>query len=401
MTVDDRTVCPKCIDEPGIADFIEGAATAKKCSFCRRRRTAAFAAPFREVRDFINDRICERYDDPANGLAFESAEGGYQGGTFTSLELLEDELGLEFPEDDGTLLEAIAEGLSNDLWCEGSFYGLNQEDALRFSWERFCRVVKHERRYFFAGADQEDDYEVLRPAETLARLFAYAEDDGLFVTLPSGSMLHRARWTPKGKSFADALQLGPPPVELAVQSNRMSPPGIVMMYASEHAGTALAETASEPGRFTLATFATQRDAVILDISKEFDVPSMFRDVSDSLEYDPRPRRSFLREIARDISKPIARDDKIHVEYVPTQVVTEYLRTMATNDGRKIDGVRYRSSRAGGKTSLVLFATQDSMILPEAIRPPLYFGSDRWIQLVSYKRRRVTKDIIDKWNAADD
>lgn len=36
-------------------------------------------------------------------------------------------------------------------------------------------------------------------------------------------------------------------------------------------------------------------------------------------------RVILRRISFEISWPIARDDRVHIEYVPTQVVTEYVR----------------------------------------------------------------------------
>ena len=34
---------------------------------------------------------------------------------------------------------------------------------------------------------------------------------------------------------------------------------------------------------------------------------------------------FMNKFLHDFSSPIERDDRIHIEYVPTQVITEYLR----------------------------------------------------------------------------
>ena len=55
----------------------------------------------------------------------------------------------------------------------------------------------------------------------------------------------------------------------------------------------------------------------------------------------RPRILFLWKLSREISRPIARDDRVHIEYLPTQVVTEYLRTSVTVDGKeaKIEEVK--------------------------------------------------------------
>ena len=70
-----------------------------------------------------------------------------------------------------------------------------------------------------------------------------------FVRLPKGSLLYRARHQSPGQSFTTAGQLGPPPLENAIQTNRMSPPGIVMTYCADDPDTALAETANAPDTF--------------------------------------------------------------------------------------------------------------------------------------------------------
>ena len=80
--------------------------------------------------------------------------------------------------------------------------------------------------------------------------------------------------------------------------------------------------------------------------------------------DPRQNLIFLHHIAREISRPIARDDRVHVEYVPTQVVTEFFRTVATRGESNIDGIAYRSSRRTGKSSMVLFVEQTNLVMPE-------------------------------------
>ena len=60
--------------------------------------------------------------------------------------------------------------------------------------------------------------------------------------------------------------------------------------------------------------------------------------------------SFLQ----DFSSPIESDDHIHIDYVPTQVVTEYLRD-ATLDGLPpVEGIKYLSARRKGGICYVLF-----------------------------------------------
>jgi RES domain len=154
--------------------------------------------------------------------------------------------------------------------------------------------------------------------------------------------------------------LGPPSPEFAKQ-NRMSPAGIVMTYVSEEAATALDETADEPGTYAIGQFRTLRDITILDLAQLPPIPSLFAEIPDTLEYDPHEALIFLHRLAEDISRLIERDDRVHIEYVPTQVVTEFLRTAKMPDKRRLDGIRYRSSRRSRGTSLVLFADPRNVV----------------------------------------
>jgi hypothetical protein len=73
-------VCAKCFSDEALQDFVSGIATSKKCDFCGRTSSKKIAAPFEEVSERIAECIARYYDDPgAAGMAYESAEGGYQG----------------------------------------------------------------------------------------------------------------------------------------------------------------------------------------------------------------------------------------------------------------------------------------------------------------------------------
>src|SRR4029077_16027840 len=143
-------------------------------------------------------------------------------------------------------------------WCKTDPYGMSPSEALSFSWDQFCKTIKYERRYFFLGKKPIDG-ELLDPSQVLDAIFSYAQNVGLFVPLPAGSKLFRVRHQPAGKFYTKVADLGPPPVSKAVQVNRMSPPGIVMMYASEDVKTALAETASKRGDYIVSEFSTERE----------------------------------------------------------------------------------------------------------------------------------------------
>jgi RES domain len=176
----------------------------------------------------------------------------------------------------------------------------------------------------------------------------------------------------------------------------MSPPGVVMTYAAEDRDTALAETANEPGTFAVGEFVNDRDLLILDLTRLPESPSVFAELPDSMERDPRPQLNFLHRISLEISRPIARDDRMHIEYVPTQVVTEYVRIVVRINGRKVDGIRYTSSRGHAATAVVLFADQSNLILEEDERPDFYRADDRWLRLKEVDSIKVTEEHIKKW-----
>ena len=79
-------------------------------------------------------------------------------------------------------------------------------------------------------------------------------------------------------------------------------------------------------------------------------PSIF-DMSEHADYD---WLLFMHEFLRDFSIPIKRDDRIHIDYVPTQVVTEYLRDAKLDGEPPVEGIKYRSARRKDGICYVLF-----------------------------------------------
>ena len=76
---------------------------------------------------------------------------------------------------------------------------------------------------------------------------------------------------------------------------------------------------------------------------------------------------------------------MHIEYVPTQVVTEFLRTTKLPEGVKLDGIRYRSSRKDGGISLVLFADRRNV---KGASDDTWAKPDPWLELVGRSERVV-------------
>jgi len=115
------------------------------------------------------------------------------------------------------------------------------------------------------------------------------------------------------------------------------------------------------------TFTTTRAARIVDLDRLPPVPSFF-DLSAQAVRD-RPSLGFLAGFRRDVSASIEHDDRIHIDYVPTQVVGEYLRHLFRDgDGRPVDGIAWESAQRAGGRNLVLFVRNEQCLEADAPAP---------------------------------
>jgi hypothetical protein len=152
----DVAVCAECIDDEGIKAFIESAAAYEECSFCGAESDEAIAASLDEVVRYMEERLDEEYDDPAN------YGGNYISETYDTQDVMF-QAGLELPNDnDRRLFNAICARFDKTLWCDPHPYGLSPQGQLIYSWEEFCKLVEHERRFFFA--DRTKDRELFSAA---------------------------------------------------------------------------------------------------------------------------------------------------------------------------------------------------------------------------------------------
>lgn len=393
----DQYVCAHCFSDAGLSDYIRRYAKVSECSFCGSQSTEPIAVSLAELCRHMRECLHREYDDAANWLGFCSAEGGYQGETWDTWDLLVDELELELPEvGNDRLLAALVDRIGMTDWCKADPYGLDPEEHTRYSWQRFCNTVKHERRYFFTDGD-DGDPEVLSPAEMLYAILANAYRLGLCRTYRAAELkLVRARYQPKGKQWRTAGELGPPPRRHAVLANRMSPAGIPMFYGSLEVETALSEiaTADRLGRYAIGTFANTRAVRILDLTSIPAMPSLFAEVADSAEYDRRATVQFMREVARAMSQPVEKDGREHIEYVPSQVVTEFVRSRGVGKST-VDGIAYASAVHAGGVSYVLFADQGNLVGGEDAR---YSNRDQWLELTGHRQRSVSAEDVARWQA---
>jgi hypothetical protein len=329
----------------------------------------------------IFEGISSRYEDAANGVGWD--EGEYVGAnTWDTYDLLREvlDLGDDVSEN---LFTDIIDALPQRTWSEIDPYGPRGHEVLRWSWETFQETVKHSRRYFFSepltGHDLRDE-EVL-PSELLKKVANGCAEYGLFHVLEPGQRFYRCRPRQNQKTrFTLPRDLGPPPPRVASQS-RMSPAGISMFYGARSRATAKAETlGAYDDRYAIAEFRTTRRITVLDLTVPPSV-SLF-DIDRAHLYD---WALFMRGFIADFRKPVLRDGSEHIDYVPTQVVTEYFRSVVRHEGCPIDGVLYTSTKRRGKTCAVLFADHNS-VAPEPDPSPVPTDKGHLLSLRSVSNR---------------
>lgn len=325
------------------------------------------AADAEEIAGIIAEGVLREYNDAADEpVPYESAEGGYQFRTMSTWDLLTDELELDL--EDG-FLEYVVDDFPDYAWIQRNPLSLARDQALTSGWENFCQQVKHETRYLFFELAPDDRWsEDVRPEQMLDAIGEIVKEVGLLTTLPKGTVLFRARVHACGEIYSTIADLGPPPVCDARYANRMSPAGISMFYGSEDSDTALAETyylSAEPKEATIATIVLNEDVTVVDLANLPGVPSLF---SRNDDHHLRPGLIFLHDFVADLSKPIARDGLEHIEYVPTQVVSEFFRYRFRVDGERISGLRYPSGRGTGGVNIAIFVSHEMLIGTDYEKP---------------------------------
>jgi hypothetical protein len=176
-----------------------------------------------------------------------------------------------------------------------------------------------------------------------------------------------------------------------------------MFYGSDDARTAVAEIDDNPKLgIVVGTFRTTREATVLDLTNLPPRLGFFEQQSDSSETD-RYALDFLHSFVKSMAAKIETNSREHVDYVPTQVVTEWFRTHFRHSGPALDGIIYMSAQRAGGRSLVLFAEQKDIVLdPGEIQEVVRQTGDEdwtlrwrhekaWLKLV---RKRVVRKPLD-------
>ncbi len=382
-------VCGACVGDDALRELVGEEGDVDECSFCEARGEGIAAGT-----DVVLERISWQlliewakaddllYRDPEEESGFAGPVYGVEG-----------VLGTEEVEFGGAEFEAfVLTAFADTAYTPAGVYAVTPGDALSFGWDELVETVKHRQRFFFVLTPNDRSADgagapIPRGGELLNELDRLVCEYGLLRDLPAGTPLYRVRLHPLRKRYATAKDLGAPPPNAASQS-RMSPAGIPMLYTADTIDTAIGETVgtriSRRKGLTIATFAPTENLRIVDFSQLPSIPSVF-------DLDPEtPRRrhelGFLNGMRRDIGGAVTLDGREHIEYVPTQVVCEYLRHQLPLELEEpVHGLSWESARTPGGRNTVLFFDQGGCV-EEGQRPADVEGPV--VELLEVETRRL-------------
>lgn len=351
----DKNVCAQHFTDPYVKDFINKHGNQGKCSYCGEVSTPVLAMKsFMEyVVDKLRVRLCPLdeanlplassfYDDEDEEIPGLSRAGIYI--VPQKAEKYEDAYDLinsyKLCTSNDELNEDIVSCFNNVEWTQKDAFSEDLDEELSCAWNYFSEMVKYKKRYTFFR-----DHYFMRPEEWKDDVLTEINQlcgNILVSKLKKGTLVFRGRPNDTGIPRNSFKDLTAPPAEFA-KENRMSAMGISMFYGALDKETPLKEIWNyTPGAvIDLGEFELTKELVVVDLFKipnylSFWMPKYF------FEY------KFLKKFHAEITKPVAQTPGI--EYVPTQIFTEYIRFM---NNCNIDGIIYRSSLTGYK-NIVLF-----------------------------------------------
>jgi hypothetical protein len=230
-------------------------------------------------------------------------------------------------------------------------------------WNDFCEAVKYKTRFLFFDPNPHEPGEAgtepyyVHPSELLDELASAVKTLNLTTTLPIATVIYRARAHGNGlPGHSTVAELGPPPKEVA-RAGRMNAQGIVVFYGAFDDQTAIAEINRPGDAMSVGIFRNITTLRVLDLTKLPAVPSIF----DLKRKALRTPLNFMARFRDDISQAIRPDDQLHLEYTPTQIVTEYFRArFKDRDDHPLDGLVYPSARREGGRNVALFISREQI-----------------------------------------
>lgn len=207
---------------------------------------------------------------------------------------------------------------------------LDEAENLEKEWESFANEIKTNNRFFIGESIS------LELLKDLFRVHTKA--------YKKGKLFYRGRISTEEGYLKE--KMGKPPVGLS-KSGRANPIGIPYLYISTEKETVLYESRATHSDFiTIAEFRLNDESMKVLRLRKIDHLSPFM-AEEGLEKYLKYRK-YLKRLEQELSKPLRRHDDEMLDYLPTQYLCEYVKSLG------YDAIEYGSSLHEGGINLAVF-----------------------------------------------
>lgn len=359
---EDANVCYKCVDDSFLRSELQAAGKSDTCHYCHEARECVTLQHLSErIHDVLKTHFRLTPSEPIDVYERVLAnEGRWERSGDEVEDVIAEIAGLsqeiaaavrEYLSEQYDDYEAALQGEGepyDDLAC----YAPQEpnDSSFRESWTAFRRDIQSRARFFNQYAKEALDH-IFADISTLRD---WQGTPAIRELAPTES-LYRVRTARDDQELQDILKdpargIGPPPSRNA-RAGRMNASGIAVFYGALDEETCIAESRAPVGSYVfVGQFTVVRPLKLLDFGVLTNI------YVDGSHFDPDyqtrcGRARFLQRLVDELSRPVMP----HVEefqYLPTQVVAEYLATYVEP---RLDGIVFSSSQtANDGQNIVLF-----------------------------------------------
>ncbi len=379
-------VCLICLSNPCLKELLSNDSEQDNCSFCgKRRKTVAVC----EVADCIAEGLETAYQHGEPD--YQRSMGGHEGGDLYTI--ISEEVGC-YTEVSEAIAETLFDGRGRS-WDQDEFCFFDREvlfvrchhveALLHHHWEEFSNQIKNRSRFY--GPIRKFLSDLFSEGEGSPFNQGYPE----FVIEPDDSqLLYRARIA-HGLDEAEKFIIKPHK-ELSFNSEnppagRMNAFGVPVFYCALSSETAIKEVRPSIGSYVVVgKFSAVRLLKLLDLTRagKIDPGGIF-----SPGYKARKEKlGFLASFDSIVSQPI-RPHREALEYLPTQMVAEYIQHELGYDGVVYSSAQESDGGEPMKKNIALFGCADWRVknigeseTDKDSESDWLFENDPWLKIAS-------------------
>lgn len=167
-------------------------------------------------------------------------------------------------------------------------------------------------------------------------------------TYKAGDLFYRARISER--SGYPISEMSAPPAGKSLEG-RANAKGIVCLYVASDVDTTLHEVRAGVFDFvSVGTFQLKQDITVVDLRSIAEISPFI----EGLDYlDHAINKQYLEKLNTEMSKSLRRGDST-LDYVPTQYIVDFIKSIEHNGVHEYDGIEYNSAMNPGGYNLAIF-----------------------------------------------